>query len=777
MSSNGCAISNHNGVSQLRFIRVLLLEDTPDDAELSLRQLMRGGFQVEADVVRTPDEFKARLSSRTYDIILGDYRLPGWTGIEAVHWLRAEGYDLPFILVSGTLADDLAVESIKLGVTDYVSKDRLERLSAVVHRALREEELRRHHSGTQQELRESEKQYRLLFEINPHPMWVFGAQSFEIIEVNGAALLHYGYSRSEFLSMTILDIGPAEDIPATRQSVRARVPGRAQAERCKHRKRDGTLIDVEITSHELSFYGKQAILAQAHDITERLQNEENLRQSEERFSKAFRSSPVAITISTRAEGRYVDANEAFLRMLGRRWEEVVGFTANELNVWAFPEDRDKMVLALDRDGRLNALETVFNSKTGGERKVRLSAERIQLNGVPCVLAITSDVTEAKRLEDQFRQAQKMEAVGRLAGGVAHDFNNMLSVILGFCDLAQYRTNQEGTERELNHIKRAAQRAATLTRQLLAFSRQQLLLPRVVNLNDVVHDITPMLLRVLAKDVSLTFVPVPSLGSVRVDLGQMEQVLMNLVVNASDAMPHGGKLFIETANTELDQAYSKTHPAVEPGHYVALSVSDTGCGMDPKTLSRIFEPFYTTKPVGEGTGLGLSMVDGVIHQSGGHICVYSEPDRGTTFTVYLPRIEEAAEPLPRVTVELPPEKGTETVLVVEDEQDLRELIVELIESEGYRGLMAENGRSAIAISETYREMIHMLLTDVALPDMSGTVLSTRIKESRPDLKVLYMSGYTGNLIAHHGTLTSSSAFIQKPFTKQGLLTELRRVLKK
>ena len=756
-------------------IRVLLLEDNPADAELSLRQLRHGGFQVEADIVRTPKDFKERIGSRTYDIILGDYRLPEWTGLEAVQWLRQEGFDLPFVLVSGTLGDDFAVECIKLGVTDYVIKDRLERLSVAVRRALGEEALRQERKRMEQALRESEKQYRLLFEINPHPMWVFDVKSLDILEVNEAAVLHYGYSRSDFLSMAILDIRPPEDIPAVRQAVNARVSGSQDAERWKHRKRDGTVIDVEITGHDLSFHGRQAVLAQARDITERLRSEEKLRQSEERFSKAFRSSPLAITISTRAEGRYVDANEAFLRMIGLRWEEVVGFTSAELNIWAFPEDRRRILEVLDRDGRVSAMGTVFNSRVSGERNIQLSVEPIQLDGIPCILVITNDVTEAQRLEEQFRQAQKMEAVGRLAGGVAHDFNNMLSVIIGFCDLARDRESQERMVGDVVQIKKAAQRAAVLTRQLLAFSRRQVLLHRVLNLNNVVKEISPMALRVIAEDISLDFVPAPSLGSVKADLAQIEQVLMNLVVNARDAMPHGGKIFIETANVELDETYSKTHQPLEPGPYVLLSVSDTGCGMDAKTMSRIFEPFYTTKPLGEGTGLGLSMVYGVIQQSGGHILVYSEPGQGTTFKIYLPRIEEVAELQPRATPEKTLANGAETVLLVEDDEALREVTIELLEGQGYRVLGAKGGPEAIAMSKAHGTTIHLLLTDIVMPDMSGPVLAAQIRESRPELKVVYMSGYTGNLIGHYGVLAAGSAFIQKPFTKQTILSELRKVL--
>lgn len=768
-------MSSRNNIPIPISIRALLLENAPADAELSLRQLERDGLRVDPDIVSSPEEFKLRMGSNTYDIVLGDYMLPGWTGMEAVRWLRAEGYDLPFILVSGTLGDEVAVECIKLGATDFVSKDRVERLPIVVRRALKEVVLVRQRNRIEQELRESERQYRVLFEINPHPMWVFATQSLDIVEANDAAALHYGYSRSEFLTMTILDLQPAEGIPTARRTDRMRAPGRFESEQLKHRKRDGTLIDVEITTHGLSFYGRSAILAQARDITENLRNEEKLRQSEERFSRAFRSSPIAITISEKEDGRYLDVNDAFLKMVGFSREEIVGHTSTELNIWAFPEDRARMIRELDQHGGLKAMETIFNSKKGGERKVLLSAEVLQLSGESCVLAITTDVTEAKRLEDQFRQAQKMEAVGRLAGGVAHDFNNMLSVILGFCDLALTRTNQQGTARELKEIQKAAQRAAVLTRQLLAFSRQQLLLPRVLNLNDVVRDITPMLTRVLAKDIFFTFVPHSSLGSVKADLGQMEQVLMNIVVNARDAMPEGGELFIETANADLDQGYIGTDQTVEAGTYVVLSISDTGHGMDPQTTSRIFEPFFTTKPSGEGTGLGLSTVYGVIQQSGGYVWVYSEPGKGTTFKIYLPRIDEPAEPLPEAPAETTVKKGSETILIVEDDRDLRELIIELVESEGYRALGAKNAEVAITVSETYQESIHMLLTDVMLPDFNGTTLATRLKESRPHLRVLYMSGYTGNLIAYHGMLAAGSAFIQKPFTKLHLLTQLRSVL--
>jgi two-component system, cell cycle sensor histidine kinase and response regulator CckA len=750
-------------------LRILMLEDNPGDAALVLRRLNAAGLQVETDEVRTSSDFMEHLRAKSYDVILCDFSLPGWDGLEALRWVRRSGYNTPFIYVSGTLGEDIAVECIKEGATDYVLKNNLARLPHAVRRALDERDL-------QLQNKRSEEEYRLLFENNPGPTWVFDPKSLAFLAVNEAAIRLYGYSREEFLKMSVLDLRSSEDVDRILNVALPEPSLGVQEERnWRHRAKNGSLIDVELSSHGVSFRGIDARLVLARDVTEVKKGQEKLQQSEERFSKAFQSSPVAITISTRDEGRYVDVNDTFLRMIGRQRHEVIGRTTLDLNIWDIPRDRARMIEELDRVGRVSALETVFISKSRESRKVELTAELIQLEGTTCVLAITNDVTDARSLEEQFRQAQKMEAVGRIAGGVAHDFANMLGVIIGYCDLAQGRGTFELALRDIQQSKKAAQRAAALTRQLLAFSRRQVLQPRVVNLNDVVKDISQMLLRVIAEDISLAFVPAPSLGTVKADLGQIEQVLMNLVMNARDAMPRGGKVVIETANVELDEIYCNSHPEVKPGAYVLLSVSDTGSGIDPENISRIFEPFFTTKPPGEGTGLGLSMVYGVIRQSGGHIWAYSEPGQGTVFKIYLPRTDEAAEPLSRTTPEIVFAKGSETVLLVEDDQNLRELTTELMESEGYRVLAAKDGPSAIVISQRQREAIHILLTDVVLPNMSGTVLAGRIKNLRPDLKVLYMSGYTGNLVAPQGMLASDAAFIQKPFTKHGLLSELRRVL--
>jgi nitrogen-specific signal transduction histidine kinase/CheY-like chemotaxis protein len=385
------------------------------------------------------------------------------------------------------------------------------------------------------------------------------------------------------------------------------------------------------------------------------------------------------------------------------------------------------------------------------------------------------VTEKRRLEQQLRQAQKMEAVGRLAGGVAHDFNNILGVIMGYADIVSRRLPRgDALAGKVAEILKAADRAAGLTRQLLAFSRKQILQPRVLDLNSVMGDMDKMLRRLIGEDVELKTRLQEHLGSVMADPGQMEQVIMNLAVNARDAMPEGGSLLLETRDVELDESYVQVHPSTRSGPHVMLAVSDTGCGMDQETMARIFEPFFTTKDQGKGTGLGLSTVYGIVDQSGGSIDVYSEPGRGTTFKIYLPRVEGKAG-LAAVTAPAPPPKGSETVLLVEDEEALRSMIRETLEDGGYRVLEAATPQQALAIAGSHEGNIHMTLTDVVMPGMSGPDLVKRLALLRPGAAVVYMSGYTDDAIGQHGLLDASTHFLQKPFTSQQLLIKCREVL--
>jgi two-component system, cell cycle sensor histidine kinase and response regulator CckA len=387
-----------------------------------------------------------------------------------------------------------------------------------------------------------------------------------------------------------------------------------------------------------------------------------------------------------------------------------------------------------------------------------------------------DITERIALEERLRQSQKMEAVGRLAGGIAHDFNNLLTIILGYSQILSDGFPAGSRLADSNaQIKSAAERAAGITRQLLAFSRKQVLSPRVINLNDIVLNLDSLLRRLIGEDIEVMTVPANDLGTVKADPGQIEQVIMNLALNSRDAMPQGGKLTLETANATLDENYANQHQAVEPGKYVMLAVSDTGHGMTTETMGRIFEPFYTTKEVGKGTGLGLSMVYGIVKQSGGYIWVYSEPGQGTTFKIYLPRVDQPAEPASAERPLIGGARGTETILLVEDDPQLRELSTSVLSHCGYRVLTASTPEEGIAICESNHRDIRLLVTDVVMPRMNGRQLAERIQKVSPRIRVLYISGYTDNAIVHYGVLDSGLWFLAKPFTLSALVAKVREVL--
>lgn len=509
---------------------------------------------------------------------------------------------------------------------------------------------------------------------------------------------------------------------------------------------------------------------------ERKRQQEALRISEARHRSLVESAVYGMYRSS-IDGRFLDVNPALVNMLGYSSSDELMSVDMARDVYGDHEERGKILQNYFQNGKLETQEVRWKRKDGRLITVRLSGkpfrnERGETLGFEM---IAEDVTEHRTLEEQLRQSQKMEAVGRLAGGIAHDFNNLLTVIKGYSELMLSELDGAHPLRtELDEIKKAADRAASLTRQLLAFSRQQVLAPKVIDLNSVVHNMDKLLRRLLGEDIDLFTVLEGSLGRVKADPGQIEQVVMNLAVNARDAMPQGGKLTIETANVDLDGQYARDHVSVKPGSYVMIAVSDSGIGMTEKVKSRIFEPFFTTKDVGKGTGLGLSTVYGIVKQSGGYVWVYSEVGIGSTFKVYLPRVDAPADIAP---VHLPTVafKGSETVLLVEDEDGVRALVRHVLHKNGYNVIEARHGGEALLACERHAGKIDLLLTDVVLEQMSGRELAERLLQIRPEMKVLYVSGYADDAIVHHGVLTPGAAFLQKPFTTEALARKLRNVL--
>jgi hypothetical protein len=511
----------------------------------------------------------------------------------------------------------------------------------------------------------------------------------------------------------------------------------------------------------------------SRDVTDWIKAQEALRESETRYRLLFDSSPYPMFVYDRETLAFLAVNEAAVRHYGYSAAEFAGMTVKDIRP---PEEIPALLERLAREDHAPSL-THHRRKDGTVIEVEITSHPLAFGGRRANVVLANDVTEKKQLEERFRQSQKMEAVGRLAGGVAHDFNNLLTVITGYTDLLLERLkNEDRLRRAVEEISKAGSRGASLTRQLLAFSRRQVLQPKVLDLNAVVANTEKMLRRLIGEDIELRTSLDPALGWVKADPGQMEQVLLNLAINARDAMPGGGRLTIETHNVELDQVYASRHTAVQPGDYVMLAVNDSGHGMAPEVVAHLFEPFFTTKELGEGTGLGLATVYGIVKQSGGNIWVYSEPGQGTTFKVYLPRIDQPAQldqPAATCVAELP--RGTETVLLVEDEEVVRTLVREVLQRNGYQMLVARDGQEALQLSAGHDGPIHLLLTDVVMSRMSGRELVQRLCPLRPEMRVLFMSGYTDDSIVKQGMLEGGAAFLQKPFTVQTLARKVRDIL--
>jgi len=602
-----------------------------------------------------------------------------------------------------------------------------------------------------------------------------------VLSWNPAADRIYGYSAKEMIGKPISILAPPDhhdEIPGILERLRRNELVK-NFENVRVRK-DGQRINVSLSIFPVrGSYGEiSGFCTIARDITERKRAEE----ARACLATAIEQAAETIVI-TDTDGTIQYVNPAFEKLSGYSREEAIGKNPRILKSGRHDQDFYRAMWDTLTRGEVWTGNVINERKDGKifEEVAVISPVRDASGKIVNYVAVKRDVTQEMQMEAQIRQAQKMEAMGKLTGGIAHDFNNLLTAILGYSEILLSRVSDvDPSRKDIEEIKRVAERAAGMTRQLLAFSRKQIHKPRILNLNEIVLHTEKMLRRLIGEHIEFTVYAADDLWRVKVDPGQIEQVVMNLVVNSKDAMPEGGKLTIETSNAELDDSYVRKHPYVKPGPYVMLAVTDSGCGIDAETQSHVFEPFFTTKEEGKGTGLGLSTVYGIVKQSSGYIFVYSEPGKGTTFKVYLPRVEEIPDqgsPSEEFLTMTKRTKamGSETILISEDEGSVRELVQTVLENQGYKVLAAQDGKEALEISYRYDGPIHLLITDLVMPQIGGQELEKRLAQSRPGIKTLFMSGYTEYAVVRHGILDFGGNFIQKPFRLEVLERKVREVL--
>ncbi|MBE9570257.1 MAG: PAS domain S-box protein, partial [Proteobacteria bacterium] len=635
---------------------------------------------------------------------------------------------------------------------------------------------------SEEALRESEEKYRLLFE-NVFDVIFSYDQELRVLSVSPSVERVLGYKPEELIGRSFSDLNilaPEYLESAISDAMRIFAGESIESSVYEFIAKDRTRKFCEISGTPLIRDGKVLVgVSVGRDITDKKLAEVALHREKEKFRILVEESPLGVSLIGK-DGDYKYVNPKFVEIFGYTLEEIPTGQEWFRKTYPDPEYRNKAISTWITDvkesepGQFRSQTFTVTCKDGLKKVIQFLPVTMETGDH---FIIYDDITEKEKLGAQLRQAQKMEAVGMLAGGVAHDFNNLLTCIIGNADLMLMSLSKDSPLNEnIGEIMEAGQRAASLTRQLLAFSRKQVFQLKVLNISSVVTELKKMLGRLIGEDVKVETFLEPDLMQVEADPVQVQQVIMNLAVNARDAMPRGGKLTIETANVYLDETYAHDHEVeLKTGPYVMLAVSDTGFGMDEKTRSRIFEPFFTTKEKGEGTGLGLSTVYGIVKQSGGYIWVYSEPEQGTTFKIYMPGVEREAEPVKRQQTSLEGLRGSENVLLVEDDKTLRNLAVKVLKQYGYSVIEAQHGEQALSICDQHEGPIHLMITDVVMPGMSGRELAGRLQSLRPEIKVLYMSGYTDNVIVHHGVLAPGVNFIEKPFSPGGLVRKVREVL--
>jgi PAS domain S-box-containing protein len=809
-------------------MRVLIVEDSEDDCLLLVRALKSGGFVPEHERVETAEQMLAALARCEWDVVISDYSLPHFSGGAALDLVRRHRPDLPFLIVSGTIGEEHAAEMMRQGAADYLLKDRLNRLGRAVEQALsmRQQQIERWRAEAA--LRESEERFREIASNIRDVFWVSAPHHGDPLYVSPAfeAIWGYGFDFEDTFSF----LHAAH--PADRETVARFVAayGRGDAAEAEYRivRPDGAVRWIRDRAYPVRREdgSLRRVVGIAEDVTERKRVERH-QTLQYAVSRALAESATVEDAAPRllesvcaqthwelGELWVVDPKAELLRWVGY-WHaspqaaEPFVTTSRELafargdglpgRAWASGDPVWDVDIASDPSFRRAEAASAAGLHAASAFPVRLGAEVLGVMAlfssevrqpdeelIDLVASLGSQIgqfVERKRAEEalrcseeQLQQAQKMEAVGRLAGGIAHDFNNLLTVISGYSAMALKRlTPDDSLCTSLQEIQAASDRAAALTRQLLAFSRKQVLQPTTFDLNRVVADLLKMLNRLIGEDVDLVGALCEEPAPVRADPGQIEQVIVNLLVNARDAMPGGGRLTIGTRVVDARPPAGPGGAPLPPGRYVLLSVRDTGHGIPADAMDHIFEPFFTTKEPGKGTGLGLSTVYGIVRQSGGDVRVESESGRGTVFEVYLPHVEGTDERAGLGAAETEAPRGTETVLLVEDEEGVRRLVNSVLASRGYTLLEATNGAEGLRIAGEYGGAIHLLVTDVVMPETGGHELAERLVRARPGMRVLFISGYTDDLCWPHGTFGERVSFLEKPFMPDALARKVREAL--
>lgn len=763
-------------------LRVLYLEDEANDIEIAVRELEKSGLEFGIETASTQEEFARKLREKSFDVILSDYRLPGWTGMDALSLIKEFGLDVPFVLLTGTLGEELAVECIKHGVTDYILKAQLARLPMAIRQAHEARQMREAETRAVEALRESEERYRILVENAPEAIVVLDVETEKFVDCNENALRLFQVSRATLHRQGPANLSPPQQPDgrssdtASREQVEKALAGGAPRFDWVCRNSNGVDFDCEVQLVRLPSPSQQLVRGSIVDITDRKRAEFALRESEARYRGLVDNMTYGIYWVT-TEGELLHANPALAQMLGYESTDELLKLRTSNSLYRNPEDRRRLLEDYTNFGRVNATVD-WKRKDGKIINVCLNGRRTTNpeRKIECIEVIVEDVTEKTALEKQLVQAQKFEGIGQLAGGVAHDFNNMIGAIIGWADLGMEET--EPTSRPHRHfekMRQQADRAAALTRQLLAFARRQILEPRNIDLNTTITETLSLLEKVIGSNIEIESSLAPDLALVSADPTQVEQILMNLCINARDAMPQGGTLHIQTGNALIGEEFCSRQPYAHPGSYCMISVADTGTGMDAATLDRIFEPFFTTKEQGKGTGLGLATVYGIVRQHGGFVQVHSEVGMGSTFRVYLPVSTQGVKSPDRVADTRHVRGGNETILMAEDHEGLREIARETLTNLGYKVITAADGEQAVREFLEPGNKIDLVVLDVVLPKVGGPQAYARICAANPGVPVIFTTGYSADVELLRQARHQGLPMLQKPYSPRDLGRKIRETL--